>query len=36
MVCRKIIQRFHTFKPESTIFIYIHYKPQIAVTILDL
>ena len=28
--------RFNPFRPEFTIFIFIHYKPQIAVAILDL
>ena len=30
------IQRFTPFKPEFTIVIFIHYKPRIAVAILDL
>ena len=30
------IQRFNPFKPEFTIFIFIHYKPRYAVAILDL
>ena len=30
------IRRFNPFKPEFTIVIFIHYKPQIAVAILDL
>ena len=32
----KIIQRFNPYKPEFTIVIFIHYKPRIAVAILDL
>ena len=32
----KIIQRFNPFKPEFIIVIFIHYKPRIAVAILDL
>ena len=28
--------RVHPFKPEFTIFIFVHYKPRIAVAILDL
>ena len=36
MVYTKIIQRFNPFKPEFTIVIFIHYKPRIAVAILDL
>ena len=28
--------RFNPFKPEFTIVIFIHYKPRIAVAILDL
>ena len=30
------ILRFNPFKPEFTIVIFIHYKPRIAVAILDL
>ena len=29
-------ERFHPFKPEFTIATFIHYKPRIAVAILDL
>ena len=36
MVYTKIIQRFNPFKPEFIIVIFVHYKPRIAVTILDL
>ena len=32
----KNVQRFNSFKPEFTIVIFIHYKPRIAVAILDL
>ena len=32
----EIFQRVNPFKPEFTIVIFIHYKPRIAVTILDL
>ena len=35
MAWTKIIQRFNPFKPEFTIVIFIHYKPRIAVAILD-
>ena len=31
-----VFQCFKPFKPEFTIVIYIHYKPRIAVAILDL
>ena len=31
-----LIQRFNPFKPEFPIAIFIHYKPRIAVAILDL
>ena len=34
-LCR-ISQLFNPFKPEFTIVIFIHYKPRIAVAILDL
>ena len=33
-VCVKVFQRFNPFKPEF--FIFIHYKPRIAVAILHL
>ena len=36
MVYRKRFQRFNPFIPEFSIVIFIHYKPRIAVTILDL
>ena len=36
MFMRKIHQRFNPFKPEFTVVIFIHYKPRIAVAILDL
>ena len=36
MFYTKIIQRFNPLKPEFTILIFIHYKPRIAVAILDL
>ena len=36
MVYTTIIQRFNPFEPEFTIIIFIHYKPRIAVAILDL
>ena len=36
MIYRKIIQRFNPLKPEFTIVIFIHYKPRIAVAIVDL
>ena len=36
MVYIKLIQRFNPFKPEFAIVIFIHYKPHIAVAILDL
>ena len=36
MVCIPLFQRFNPFKPEFTIVILIHYKPRIAVAILDL
>ena len=36
MVYTKIFQSFNPFKPEFTIVIFIHYKPRIAVAILDL
>ena len=36
MVSTKIFQRFNPFKPEFTIVIFIHYKPRIAIAILDL
>ena len=36
MVYTNICQRFNPFKPEFTIVIFIHYKPRIAVAILDL
>ena len=36
MCYTKIIQRFNPFNPEFTIVIFIHYKPRIAVAILDL
>ena len=36
MVYTKVFQRFNSFKPESTIVIFIHYKPRFAVAILDL
>ena len=32
----KCIKAFNPFKPEFTIVIFIHYKPRIAVAILDL
>ena len=32
----KLIERFNLFEPEFTIVIFIHYKPRIAVAILDL
>ena len=32
----KLIQRFNPLKPEFTVVIFIHYKPWIAVAILDL
>ena len=31
-----ILSHFNPFKPEFTIVIFIHYKPRIAVAILDL
>ena len=36
MVYTKIFQRFNPLKPKFTIVIFIHYKPRIAVAILDL
>ena len=36
MISAKVIQRFNPFKPELIIVIFIHYKPRIAVAILDL
>ena len=36
MVYRKIFQRFNPFIPEFFFVIIIHYKPRIAVAILDL
>ena len=36
MIYSKIFQRFNPFNPEFTIVILIHYKPRIAVAILDL
>ena len=36
MVLIKNIQHFNPLKPEFTIVIFIHYKPRIAVAILDL
>ena len=36
MVYKKIFQRFNPLKPEFTIVIFIHYKPRIAVAILEL
>ena len=36
MVYTQIIQHFNPFKPDFTIVIFIHYKPRIAVAILDL
>ena len=32
----KIFQRFNPFRPDFTIVIFIHYKPRIAVAIVDL
>ena len=31
-----MFQRFNPYKPNFTIFTFIHYKPRIAVAILDL
>ena len=36
MVYINEIERFNPFKPEFSIVIFIHYKPRIAVAILDL
>ena len=36
MVYINTFQRFNPFNPEFTIVIFIHYKPRIAVAILDL
>ena len=36
IVYNKTFQRFNPFKAEFTIVIFIHYKPRIAVAILDL
>ena len=36
MVYKRIIPSFNPFRPEFTIVIFIHYKPRIAVAILNL
>ena len=36
MVYTEVFQPFNPFKPELTTVIFIHYKPRIAVAILDL
>ena len=36
LACASPFKQFNPFKPEFTIVIFIHYKPQIAVAILDL
>ena len=36
MTYTNMSQRFNPFEPEFTIVIFIHYKPRIAVAILDL